>query len=50
MSYKDLKTAIQEAWETLSYDYFDGLLEDMYKRCQAVIDAQGGHCDGLGPI
>ena len=38
-SYKRLREAIQEAWESISYERIRELVHSMKARCQAVIDA-----------
>jgi hypothetical protein len=38
-SYDRLRTAVKEAWHPLDDAFFFKLLESMYERCQAVVDA-----------
>jgi len=40
-SYKRLRAAIQEAWESISYERIKELVHSMRERCQAVIKADG---------
>lgn len=46
-SYKRLREAVQEAWESVTHERIRELIHDsergMKARCQAVIDAQGWH-------
>jgi DDE superfamily endonuclease len=42
-SYKRLRAAIQEAWESITHERIRELVHSMRARCQAVIDAEGGH-------
>lgn len=42
-SYKRLRTAIQEAWDSITHDRIKELVHSMRERCQAVIDADGWH-------
>jgi transposase len=42
-SYKRLRAAIQEAWESITRERIRELVHSMRERCQAVIDAEGGH-------
>ena len=43
MSIRELRIAIGEAWESVPESYLKELIESMPERCQAVIDAEGGH-------
>ncbi len=43
MSYDRLRAAVQEAWESIPIEKFNELIDSMGARCQAVIDAEGGH-------
>lgn len=40
-SYKRLRQAVQEAWESITHDRIRELVHSMRERCQAVIDADG---------
>jgi len=42
-SYPRLRSIIQEAWEAVPNERIRELIESMPARCQAVIDANGGH-------
>jgi hypothetical protein len=42
-SYKRLREAVKEAWESITYERIKELVRTMKERCQAVIDAQGWH-------
>ena len=39
---EQLKRIIWEAWEAVPNDYINTLYESWWRRCQAVIDANGG--------
>jgi len=39
--YKVLRKALIEAWETITQDQLDYLIESMHARCEAVIAANG---------
>ena len=41
-NYRRLRATIVEAWEAISDDTIRDIIKEMPKRCQAVIDAQGG--------
>ena len=41
--YNVLRARVQEAWDVISEDMLEELMNTMPARCQAVIDAQGGH-------
>lgn len=43
MSYDRLRAAVKEAWEAVPQSYLTELIQEMPKRCQAVIDARGMH-------
>ena len=43
LSYDELRNAVLEAWDSISEEFLNGLVQEMPKRCQAVIDAKGGH-------
>jgi len=40
-SYKRLRAAIQEAWDSITHERIKELVHSMRERCQAVIDADG---------
>lgn len=40
-SYKRLRAAVQEAWESITHERIKELIREMPDRCQAVIDAKG---------
>ncbi|PMD54575.1 uncharacterized protein K444DRAFT_484133, partial [Hyaloscypha bicolor E] len=40
-SYKRLRAAIQEAWESITHERIKELVHSMRARCKAVIDADG---------
>lgn len=42
-SYKRLRAAVQEAWESITHERIKELVHSMRERCQAVIDANGWH-------
>jgi hypothetical protein len=42
-SYHKLGRVVKEAWETVGADELLALVREMPARCEAVIDAQGGH-------
>lgn len=42
-SYDQLRVIVQEAWESISIEFLRELIDSMPARCQAVIDADGGH-------
>lgn len=41
--YPQLRRQVLEAWEAVREEVFEDLIRSMPLRCQAVIDAQGGH-------
>ncbi len=41
MTYAQLKIAVQEAWNAITTDQLNELIESMHDHCQAVIDADG---------
>ena len=41
--YPQLRRQVNEAWEAIGEDLLNELIESMPARCQAVIDAEGGH-------
>ncbi|RYP16595.1 hypothetical protein DL765_005056 [Monosporascus sp. GIB2] len=42
-SYDNLRKYVKEAWEAVPEEWLLDLIKEMPTRCQAVIDAQGGH-------
>jgi len=40
-SYKKLRSAVQEAWESVTHKRVKELIREMPDRCQAVINANG---------
>jgi transposase len=42
-SYKRLRSAVQEAWESITHERIKELVREMPQRCRAVIDAQGAY-------
>jgi transposase len=42
-SYKRLRAAVQEAWESITHERIKELVHSMRARCQAVIDVDGWH-------
>jgi transposase len=42
-SYEELRRFVKEAWEYISPEMLRDLMDSMKDRCQAVIDARGGH-------
>ena len=43
LSYDQLREAVRAAWDAIPSSFLDQQIDLMQKRCQAVIDAQGGH-------
>jgi hypothetical protein len=41
MTYPQLRRAVQEAWDFITVDQLNELIDSMHDRCQAVIDADG---------
>lgn len=41
--YDELRVIVQEAWDSITMDVLRALIDSMPERCQAVIDADGGH-------
>ena len=41
MSYDRLRGAVKEAWDAITPQELDDLVNEMRERCQAVIDAEG---------
>lgn len=43
LSYNILRKAVGEAWDAVTSDQLDELIDKMPDRCQAVIDSDGKH-------
>jgi hypothetical protein len=43
LSYDALREVVQAAWDAVPEDFLRDLVESMQARCQAVINAEGGH-------
>ena len=43
MIYSQLRAAVQKAWDSITVDQLNELIDGMHDRCQAVIDANGMH-------
>ena len=43
LSYDKLRKAVKEAWDAITEEQLRELIAGMKERCQAVIDANGGH-------
>ena len=43
MTYAQLRVAVREAWDSITIDQLNQLIDSMHARCQAVIDANGNH-------
>ena len=43
LGYPALRIVVNETWEAVSENYLSELSQEMHKRCQAVIDADGMH-------
>ena len=41
MTYAQLRAAVQEAWDSITVDQLNELIDSMHDRCQAIIDADG---------
>ncbi len=41
MTFAQLRMAVQEAWDSITVDQLNELIDSMHARCQAVIDADG---------
>ena len=42
LSYDALRKAVREAWDVVTPEQLNELINEMPARCQAVIDAEGG--------
>ena len=43
LTYNLLRSAVREAWDAVPDDFLNQLIDDMPKRCKAVIRADGKH-------
>lgn len=43
LSYDQLREAVRAAWDAIPPSFLDKQIDLMQARCQAVINAQGGH-------
>ena len=43
MIYSQLRAAVQEAWDSITVDQLNELIDEMHDCCQTVIDANGMH-------
>jgi transposase len=43
LSYDALREIVQALWDAVPTDFLKGLIRSMQARCQAVIEAEGGH-------
>jgi predicted RNA-binding protein with PUA-like domain len=43
LSYNQLRVAVKEAWESITEYQLKELIQSMKKRCEDVIEANGGH-------
>src|SRR5438034_11764130 len=41
MTFSQLRVAVQEAWDSITVNQLNELIDSMHDRCQAVIDADG---------
>ncbi|KAF9734931.1 hypothetical protein PMIN01_06336 [Paraphaeosphaeria minitans] len=42
-TYNQLRTIVAEAWESISPDHLDSIVNTIGERCRDVIAAKGGH-------
>lgn len=42
LSYDQLRVAVREAWDSITPDQLNSLIDSMRERCEAVIAARGG--------
>ena len=42
-TYDRLRDIVQEAWDSISVELLNELIDSMPNRCQAVIDVKGGY-------
>ena len=43
LSYNQLRVAVREAWDSITPDQLNSLIDSMRERCEAVIAAKGGY-------
>ena len=43
LNYNQLRMAVRDAWDAVPADFLSQLIDDMPKRCKAVIRADGKH-------
>jgi len=43
MTYPRLRQAVKEAWEAITEEHLEELMNSMHDRCQAVIDTKDEH-------
>jgi hypothetical protein len=43
LSYDRLREVVREAWDSITINQLEELIDSMTERCQDVIDAKGGH-------
>ena len=43
LSYNTLRKAVREAWDAVTSEQLDALIDEMHDRCKAVIIAEGRH-------
>ena len=43
ITYSQLRKAVQEAWDSITIDQLNELIDSMHDRCQVIIDANGMH-------
>ena len=43
LSYDQMRQAVREAWDAITPEQLDDLIDTMHDRSQAVIDAEGKH-------
>ena len=43
LSYDSLREVVRASWDAVPEDFLSGLMNSMQARCQAVIEAEGGH-------
>ena len=43
LSYNTLRKAVREAWDAVTPEQLDALIDEMHDRCEAVIIAEGRH-------
>ncbi|KAF2274654.1 uncharacterized protein EI97DRAFT_380907 [Westerdykella ornata] len=43
LTYDQLRTVVQEVWESITVEVLRELIDSMPAHCQAVIEVEGGH-------